>query len=203
MSSVDDIPILSREDDRALFKQYLARYDVPAYVRRALRVQEAFDELIRRCTRQREEWLDHVRVRLGQLHGLAGDWTALRALLLDDEQLCTLEQLHATLAPQLRIAVTPTSSRPVLRRALRELRASLERFNHRWDEFLRSVDLAPLNALRDGYNRYYILEKECAVRSPRVARHGFTRLEPIKMDELAARFPPLPVPLMKGDSTPR
>ena len=37
-------------------------------------------------------------------------------------------------------------------------------------DFLRDVNLSRVNALRDGYNRYYVLEKECAVHSPQLAR---------------------------------
>jgi hypothetical protein len=62
------------------------------------------------------------------------------------------------------------------------------------------VDLSQVNALRDGYNRYYVLEKECASRSPRTARHGFRPLPPLTADDLAALLPPLPVPRGKGDA---
>ena len=59
---------------------------------------------------------------------------------------------------------------------------------------LEETDLTEVNALREGYNRYYLLEKECAVRSARLARQGFRRLEPVTLEELAALLPPLPVP---------
>jgi hypothetical protein len=81
---------------------------------------------------------------------------------------------------------------------VRELAESLERFNRRWLEFLRGVDVGPVNELRDGYNRYYLLEKECALRSPRLARQGFTRLEPLTVAELTALLPPLPVPQLRA-----
>jgi hypothetical protein len=85
------------------------------------------------------------------------------------------------------------SWRPV-RRALRELYESIEHFNRRWEEFLQTIDLTRVNELRAGYNRYYLLEKECALRSARLARQGFSRLEPLTVHELAALLPPLPVP---------
>ena len=56
---------------------------------------------------------------------------------------------------------------------------------------LLTVDLARVNQLRDGYNRYYVLEKECAVRSPKVARQGFRPLPPLTTADLAAELPPL------------
>jgi hypothetical protein len=172
----------------------VSHYDVPAYVRRARGVQDAFEHLLRTCRAKRDELLAMVRTRVGVLHGLAGDWAVLRPLLADDEQVHALRQLHADLNPKLRVPVTPTSSLWALRRAIRELSESIERFNRRWQEFLPKVDLTRVNELRDGYNRYYLLEKECAVRSPRLARQGFHRLEPLTTEELVLLLPPLPVP---------
>jgi hypothetical protein len=71
---------------------------------------------------------------------------------------------------------------------------ALERFNRRWEAFLPTVDLTSLNRLREGYNRYYLLEKECAVRSVVVARRGFSPLPPLTQTDLAALLPCLPVP---------
>ena len=56
------------------------------------------------------------------------------------------------------------------------------------------LDLSGINELRDGYNRYYVLEKEFAVRSARVARHGFVPLEPVTSGVLFELLPLLPVP---------
>jgi hypothetical protein len=157
-------------------------------------VEEALAQLLARCRGQRNEWLGMVRVRLGRLRCLAGDWAVLRPLLADDDQVNLLRRLDAELRPQLRLPPKPTDSARVLGRALAELRASLERFNRRWLAYLGEVDLAPVNELREGYNRYYVLEKECALRSARLARAGFCRLEPLAAEELAARLPPLPLP---------
>lgn len=109
-----------------------------------------------------------------------------------------MRQLHRELEPRLRIPVEPTSSLRRLRRALVELIESTERFNRGWKPFLEAVDLARVNELRDGYNRWYVLEKECALRSPRLARLGFQRLEPITPETLAVLFPPLPVVCFMG-----
>lgn len=184
------------DDDRVL-KQFLATYDAPAFVRRARRVQEVFDSLIRRCRQQREEWLPPVRTRLGVLRALAGEWSQLRPWLAGDDPLATLRQLEDLLAPQPCLSVKPTASPRRLRAALGELTDALEAFNRRWQTYLQGLDLTPVNAARDGYNRYYLLEKECAVRSPRIARQGFCRLEPLTRDQLAELLPPLPVPRRK------
>jgi hypothetical protein len=171
-------------------------YDAPAYVRRARRVEQALEDLLDRCRVQRKQWLGMVRLRLGTLRALAGDWNALAPFLAFGHPLRQLELLHDELAPELRVPVQATSSQRRLRGALAELRESMERFNHRWRAFLASIDLTALNELRDGYNRYFILEKECAVRSPRLAREGFVRLEPLTVADLLARLPLLPVPAL-------
>lgn len=193
---MDDIAIPGVEDSKNAFKTFQSFYGPPAYVRRARETEAAFDELVCRCRKQRDAWLPMVRLRLGMLKGLAGDWAALRPCLADEEQVRSLERMHVALDPQLRTPVVPTSSRRRLRRALRELRESIELFNRRWQTYLRAVDLRGVNELRDGYNRYYLVEKECALRSPRLAREGFVRLEPLTAEALFALLPLLPVPTL-------
>ncbi|HWG43328.1 MAG TPA: hypothetical protein VN688_11125 [Gemmataceae bacterium] len=195
---MEDVSISGRGEGNQEFKQFLSQYDGPAYLRRARAVQGTLDHLLASCRRQRAEWLKMARLRIGMLHALAGEWTNLRPLLADEEQLEILRRLHAELAPQLRVRVEPTSSLRALRRALRELRDSLEHFNQRWRVFLPTVDLMAVNELRDGYNRYYVLEKECVVRSARIARQGFVPLEPLTIDDLTAEFPPLFVPRLRA-----
>jgi hypothetical protein len=191
---VSDIYIPSRDDGRQAFNEVLAHFDGPAYLRRARRVQGAYDQLLDECRRQREEWLALVRVRLGTLRALAGSWQALAPHLPGDEQVRLLEEMCAALEPHLRVPVEPTTSARALRGALRELCASVERFNSRWVAFVRGRDLTALNAERADYNRYYLLEKECAVRSPHIARQGYRPLDPVTHDDLLAALPPLAVP---------
>jgi hypothetical protein len=191
---VEEIPILSREDGSHTVKQFMAQYDAPAYVRRARRVDAEWEGLLARCRRQRDEWLALVRVRLATLHALAGDWERLLPLLADAEHVESLRKLHDELRPELRLPVPPTESVRALRRAVAELIESAERFNRRWRAYLDTVDLGPANAARDGYNRWYVLEKECALRSARLARQGFRPLAPLTLDAVAAALPPLPVP---------
>src|SRR5262249_36346535 len=105
-----------------------------------------------------------------------------------------LRKMHAELQPRLRLPVSPTTSARALRRALSELCASLEGFNRRWARFLGEVNLAHVNERRDGYNRYYVIEKECALRSPQLARQGFRPLAPATAADVEALLPPLPVP---------
>jgi hypothetical protein len=198
---MEETTILGRDDESEFFKRVLGQYAAPAFMRRARRVQEAWDDLVAGCRRQRDEWLAMVRLRVGVLHGLAGDWTALRPLLFDDEQAAVLQKLYDELEPRLRMPVETTSSPRALKRALLELIGAIVRFNHRWRKFLEQLDLSTVNAARDGYNRYYVLEKECATRSPRVARAGFNRLASLTNDDVAALLPPLPIPRLEGSKS--
>jgi hypothetical protein len=195
---MDEVPIAGSDPAEQMFKRFLAHYDVPAYIRRAQQAQGAYEQLLTHCQEQRDAWLSLVRIRLGRLHALAGAWEKLTCLHEGD--LNALRELHEQLAPELRLPVAPTGSWRVLRAAVRELRESIERFNRRWQGFLQGLDLSHVNALRDGYNRYYLLEKECAVRSARVARQGFVRLTPLTKAELAALLPVLPVPRLRDSA---
>ncbi len=191
---MDEIPVVGRDDEQRVFNQLTGMHGGPAYVRRGLLVQETLERLLTHCRAQRDEWLRLLRFTLGTLQGLAGQWTALRPWLADDSQLPIFDALLAELRPQLKEAVTPTSSARQLRRLLLELVEGIAFFNARWEKFLDEANLLPVNEARDGYNRYYVLEKECAVRSPRIARQGFAPLPPLTRADLAAMLPLLPVP---------
>jgi hypothetical protein len=159
-------------------------------------VEAAFEEVLGRCRTKREEWLRFVRMHLRELQALAGEWVVLRPLLAGDEDLTALARLGALVIPPPRPPLPPGPRKA--RRALQALCRSVIRFNERWRAFLPTVDLAPVNGLREGYNRYYMLEKECAVRSPRLAREGFRPLPPLTVADLEAHLPPLPVPRPAG-----
>jgi hypothetical protein len=175
--------------------QVMSQYDAPAFLRRARKVKDAFDSLVRACQAKRDEELLMVRIRLGFLHGMtAGDWNLLRPHLADDDQTQVLAKLHAELDPKLDVQVQPTTSSGKLRKTLRDLCKALEIFNEAWRRHLVGLDLAEINQLREEYNRWYVFEKECALRSPVIARRGFEPLLPATVDEVAAQVPELAVP---------
>jgi len=186
-------------DDGRELRELMAQFDAPAYVRRARDVEGAYEQLLGRCRRQRSETVAMVRVRLGHLMALANWWESLAPVLADAGELQALQNLHDELRPAMRAKIAPATSERALRRAAAALCHSLLRFNERWQRFLDSVDLEPINALREGYNRNYLLEKECAMRSARLARMGFRPLAPLTRDELATLFPTLPVPRLAGE----
>jgi hypothetical protein len=189
----EELLIPEHGEDKALLQQFMAMGGAPAFIVRANQVEQTWEAVQAKCRQQREEWLAMVRVRLGMLAALAGEWSSLRPWL-DDEQVETLRQLHDQLQPKLRVVVAPAGSAHALRRALVVLAETLRRFNGRWQKFLGDVDLTAANQARDKYNRFYLLEKECVVGSASLARRGFTRLAPLTVDDVEAEFPLLPTP---------
>jgi hypothetical protein len=108
-----------------------------------------------------------------------------------------LQQLFDLWRPGLRRPVATTSSTETLRDASGRLIESFQRFNRRWRKFVAELPLERLNELREAYNRNFLLEKECAVRSPAVAREGFQPLPPVQSADLLARYPLLPEPVLR------
>lgn len=186
------------DPDRRQENEIARLFDAPAYIRRARAVEQAFESLLARGRSQRDEWLAMPRLRLGQLRDRAGDWSVLVGHLADEDDLDTQRRLEEQLAPQLRVPLAATTSPRVLRAALDELIDSLDRFNARWRGWLAGADLTAVNQLREGYNRYYVLEKTCALRSDRLARQGFQPLPPLDREELQRYLPLLPVPRRAG-----
>jgi hypothetical protein len=182
---------MSGEDPR-VFQQVLG-HGGPAFVRRGKAVELAFEAQVEVCRAKREEWLEFVRLPLGTLFALAGSEAALGRFLDNPKQLSTLQQLRSELRPQLRLPPSPTASRRVLRRALEEVRAALERFNKHWQAFIYTLDLREVNDVRSRYNRFYLLEKECALGSLRLVRHGFQRLNPLQPEDFLRVLPLLEV----------
>jgi hypothetical protein len=76
----------------------------------------------------------------------------------------------------------------------RELIDSVARFNRRWTHFIDHLNLAPTNHIIEEYNRYYLLEKECVMGSPRLAGRHFTPARMVTTEMLRSDYPSLPVP---------
>ena len=85
---------------------------------------------------------------------------------------------------------------PVRQRRLiaSDLNSAVRRFNRRWTEFLERLNVEPANAVIDQYNRYYVLEKECVMGSPRLAARHFTPVQGLTTETLANDHRTLPVP---------
>jgi hypothetical protein len=181
------------EEDRRMLQEMVGRAG-PSFIRRAKLVETTWTALLDACARARREKLTFVRLRLGQLRALAGDWAVLQNAMPSADEFEFLVRLHDELQPRLRVPLNATESRRALRNAAFELIEAMEMFNGRWTRWLAKVDLTTVNRAREDYNRYFLFEKECAVGSPRVARMGFAMLTPKTLMELTHEFPLLPVP---------
>jgi hypothetical protein len=176
---------ISIDDDRRLLMQLVGQYDAPAYVRRARAVEHAHEQILERCRRQRRDWLAGVRLHLKWMSQAANDGE-LDPTVFEVIQVLRCESEFTEREPM--------KSGRGMKSTVRQLRGSVIRFNRRWATFLDRFNLSELNRLRDGYNRYYLLEKECAVGALRLVHSTFRRLEPMTRDELQRLFPPLPMP---------
>jgi hypothetical protein len=181
------------DEDRRVLQEMLGLTG-PAFIRRGKLVETTWALLLNHCQQSRTEELAIVGFRLGQIRALAGSWDGLFGWLLGDDDRAFLERLHDELQPRLRLPLEATTSKRALRSAARDLVESMEMFNDRWTRWLNQLDLSTVNQARDDYNRYYLLEKECAVGSARLARIGFTKLPPVTLQQVAELFPLLRVP---------
>jgi hypothetical protein len=194
---MDNVALGGDPDSRQL-NELASLFDAPAFIRRARGVHDALATLFDRCRDQREEWLLMPRIRLGTLHALAGSFDVLLPWLAGSDEVAVLETLEAQIVPRLRVPPARTNSERVLRAALARLVESLTRFNARWDAYLGTLDLRPICDLRERYNRYYVIEKACSLRSDLLARHGFVPMRPLSVEEVSGHLPPLPVPQVKS-----
>jgi len=182
------------ENNRSIINEMIGRFAAPSFIRRAKLVEATWSHLLERCAKARFEQLKFVGLRLGQLFALAGSWEVLRRCVRRDVDLIDLQTLHAVLQPRLLAPLAATSSRRALLGAGRELIEAMEMFNQRWSRWLAKIDLRAVNQARADYNRYYLFEKECVVGSAAIARVGYRTLEPVTLEEVAARWPLLRLP---------
>ena len=167
-------------------RQILGMFDVPAFARRGQELEFALDHLRARLHREREARLDMVRMRLRQ-------WCAVATSPADGPDLLNVPALIEALS----VSTPPVwASTPAPRRrrmaVARDLCASVERFNRRWTAFLDKMNLGPINAMIDNYNRYYLFEKECAFGSSRAAARNFRPIRPVTVEGLRPEHPLLP-----------
>jgi hypothetical protein len=181
-------------EDRRMFQQIVAGFDAPAFLRRARRVEEAWNGLLDGCRQKREHLLEMPRLRLARFIRLIETRLPVPEEICPPADLSYLQDLHREWQPQLRSVVRPAKIAAEVAQALTELARSFERFNRRWMEFVNVLDLAHVNELRDGYNRFYVLEKECALFSARLAREGFVPLPPVELKDVLDVFPLLKIP---------
>lgn len=186
---------MSPDEDLPTFQRFMLAFDVPAYLRRARQVEAEWTHLLAICARERDRRLELPRLRLAQLIVATDAVTSPQRLPLSDAEREAWLGLYHAWQPQLRSAVAPAGSDAAVQDLVQRAVTAFRRFNADWEQYLTDLDLVPINQVRERYNCYYVLEKECAVRSSRTAREGFEPLPPVTHDDLRREFPPLPVPV--------
>jgi hypothetical protein len=184
----ESLPTLSGHYE-AEVKAVMGLFDVPAFARRGLELDETLGRMQERCRRARAQRLDMVRVRLRQWsRAVTGPtaWTSVLATTIEP-----LWPMTEAEPPQWADAPAP------LHRQVRiagDLIASVLRFNQRWTQFFDRLNLEPANRVIDHYNRYYVLEKECVMGSARLAARFFKPFPKLTREYLLRDHPLLPVP---------
>ena len=173
--------------------ELLGLFDVPAFVRRGQDLEHALARLHTRCQRERDERLEMVRMRLRQ-------WAAVAAG--PDLECAVFAEPIAYLWVLTGLSAVEWTKRPApgwrQRGVARDLAAAVVRFNDRWRAFLAEMSLDVINRMIDQYNRFYVLEKECSLGSPKLAARHFVPKPSVTREALEARYPLLPVPELAG-----
>lgn len=183
--------ILGRQSDwDNLTKRVLGLFDQPAYIRRALRVDDAIAALHQKLVKQYEEQLRPVRIALVAWQFLVSQDPRIQGSL-DDADRIRLQRLTDQLRGSAESAATLSRwTRP--RRVLDRLFAAADDFNRGWNDYLAVVDISLIEKRIEEHNQYYLLEKECAFRSARAAARGYRPMAPFDRRQLLERFPLLP-----------
>jgi hypothetical protein len=182
----EDTPELTVTDPE--MRQLLGMFEVPAFARRGQDLEFLLARLVDRLLRERARMLEMVRLRIRQ-------WTTVAISSVDGSELFSrpideLILLVLNVPPNWAASPGPKRKRIVV---ARDLIASVDRFNRRWNRFLQELNLEPFNARIDDYNRYYLLEKECAFGSAKVAARGFQEMSRLTVEGLLEDHPLLPV----------
>jgi hypothetical protein len=165
---------------------WAAALGVPAFVRRANALEEALTTLHDRI--RTERWR-----RLRYLHAAARDLEASRraGTALPPGIAAALEEITGVgtrfrPGPPANVALSPRRSAMLARR----LRRRIVEFNARWSAYLAAVSLEQVRSLQSGYNRWYPLEREFALRGVRMS---FTPVRLLEREDLIRMHPGLPV----------
>lgn len=184
---------MSDYEELRAYQEMLMCFDTPAYIQRSQSVEAEWNAVLSRCKKQRNTWLEIPLMRLAKLERLTdSDWTRFDVFAQPEAK--ALSELVDLWKPKLRSSINPATNRKDATRAADALIDAFNRFNQRWLAFIEDFDLNKLNQLRQDYNDYYVLEKECVVLSPKVAQWGFEPLPPATLDDLLKLFPLLHVP---------
>ena len=180
------------DDEQQVFQQIAGSFDEPAFLRRARDTENAWVFLLERARKQQAEWLNIPTLRLGRLAMLAPHFQACEPFITADSA-SDLRSLHSKWNPQLKRMLAPATKQSQVQAAIDQLIAAFERFNTRWSSYVADLDYDYVNNMRQQYNRWYVIEKECALQSFRTATTGFKPLPMVTVEDVTALLPLLPV----------
>jgi hypothetical protein len=189
-------PALSADIETEV-KEMMGLFDLPAFARRGQDLEITRRRLHERCDKARLQLLDMVQLRLRQWsRAVTGPeaWPAVFTRSIEP-----LWSLAAAEPPRWAEFAAPIRRQ---RTIARDLLAAVIRFNRRWEQFVKQLNLEPVNTVIDGYNRYYVLEKECVMGSARLAARHFQPVPLVTAARLLDDHPLLPVPELRvGDGS--
>ena len=169
--------------------------DPPAFLRRGMSVEDADARVVRKCEIARDEMLYAVRLRLRFWNRLLRDRPRIRASVSEAARESAADIGTKVFGPgEPSVSVAPAGWSIFAGRHWRAFVTAVEEFNANWRRYLETMPLDDLYRAIDGYNRYYVLEKECAVRSARTALRGFAPKQKPTWSDFLERLPPLPTP---------
>jgi hypothetical protein len=190
MDDSEELPVMESVDPG--MRQILGMFDVPAFARRGQDLEFAVGRLHARCRRERLAMLEMVRMRLRQWAAAVEGADAWQATFADP-----IDYLWADSEAEPPRWATSLALPRRRRTIARDLIQSVLRFNARWQRFVAGLNLDPINALIDQYNRYYVLEKECVLGSARLAARHFEPRPLLSRAAIEAGYPLLPTPTLR------
>ena len=171
--------------------------EVPAYMRRARKLEDEIGLLWEAAGTAREELLPWVCLRLRRLLDLPEERLREEFSPASDAALESLYEEVRRLEPfrRLRPRPGPGARRGLPSRALEALRGSIIRFNRAWTRWIdEESGLETVNELIEGYNRHFVFERQCAVRYVPLNRLTFRKKKPLSRLDLLERHPLLTLP---------
>lgn len=173
-------------------RELLGLFDVPAFARRGQDLEHAIRRLNELLQRDRHGMLDMVRLRLKQWSSAVNGPEAEVAFFVD-----SIRPLWPSTGAEPPSWAAQNATERKRRGIARDLLSGIERFNRRWAARIEGLNLEPINCQIDRYNQYYVLEKECALGSARLAARYFVPRQPLTKSDLLADHPLLPVPVLR------
>jgi hypothetical protein len=192
LDDADGSPATLNADIETEVKEMMGLFDVPAFVRRGHDLEITQRRLHERCRKARVGLLDMVQLRLRQWSRVVTGPNAWPGIFTRSiEPLWPLAEAES---PKWAEFPAPIRRQRVI---AHDLIAAVLRFNRRWEQYVEQLNLEPVNTVIDGYNRYYVLEKECVMGSARLAARNFQKKPLLTTAILFVDHPLLPVPELR------